>query len=84
MHQITWDIFGTTHATRTLSTYQDMRYFFIYPGDIHGQYTDLIKLFEYAGFPGETNYLFLGDYIDRGKQSLETICLMLAYKIKNP
>lgn len=53
-------------------------------GDVHGQYTDLIRMFEMCGFPPNSNYLFLGDYVDRGKQSLETILLLLCYKLKYP
>jgi serine/threonine-protein phosphatase PP1 catalytic subunit len=48
------------------------------------QYADLIRMFEMCGFPPQANYLFLGDYVDRGKQSLETILLLLCYKIKFP
>ncbi|KAK9103762.1 hypothetical protein Sjap_021016 [Stephania japonica] len=53
-------------------------------GDVHGQYSDLLRLFEYGGLPPHANYLFMGNYVDYGKQGIETICLLLAYKIKYP
>ena len=74
-------------ATKVLLSEQNMRNApapVVVVGDTHGQFYDLLELFDVGGHVPSVNYVFMGDFVDRGYYSVETFLLLLALKVRYP
>ncbi|KAK1753552.1 Metallo-dependent phosphatase-like protein [Echria macrotheca] len=73
-----WETLSTNYTNST-PTYE-----LSVVGDLHGQYSDLLEWFRLGGFPPTRKYLFLGNYVNYGEGGIETLSLLLAYKLRCP
>lgn len=79
--QLTFLIFQAKEILGNESNVQTVSYPVTVCGDIHGQFYDLMELFQVGGKCPDTNYLFMGDYVDRGFHSVEVVTLLIALKV---
>ena len=74
----------SVHLLEQTPTLLKLKGSFVIVGDLHGSLHDLLQIFKQFGFPPSQSYLFLGDYVDRGEFSIETISLLLSLMISYP